>query len=56
MKKRKQEIGQKQKILILLYKGELEGLEKAIGEGYAANRNEAIRDAIRVYLKDLGLW
>lgn len=43
-------------VLLLLYTRELEGLKKAIEKGYASSRNMAIRDAIRVYLKELGLW
>ena len=34
----------------------LKGLEKAVIMGYAADMNRAIRDAVRDYLKELGLW
>lgn len=34
----------------------IRGLEEAVKRGYAPDLNSAIRDAVRDYLKELGLW
>lgn len=44
------------KILILLTEYMIEKLDEAVKRNYAANRNVAIRDAIRDYLKEMNLW
>lgn len=36
--------------------GMIRGLEEAVKRGYAPDLNNAIRDAVRDYLKELGLW
>ena len=43
-------------ITLLLPERMIKGLNEAVQKGYTANRALAIRDAIRDYLKEVGLW